>query len=57
MRMKHIDPFDVRLITLNGRMLTLILRDDGIIRLKYSSEKDAALDLKHWQAAHFMTGH
>jgi hypothetical protein len=52
MRMKQIDPSNVRLINLNRRTLTLILKNDEIVRLKYPSEKDASSDLKQWRATH-----
>ena len=53
MRMKQIHPTDVRLITLDGKTLTLILKNDEIVSFKYSSEMEAAWDLKHWETAHF----
>jgi len=51
--MKQIHPTDVRLITLSGKTLTLILKNDEIVRFQYSSEMEAAWELKHWEAAHF----
>jgi hypothetical protein len=50
--MKHIDPANVRLITLDRRTLTLTLKNDEIVRFKYLFAKNASSDLRRWRAAH-----
>jgi hypothetical protein len=52
MRLKEIQPFDVCLIKLNGKRLTLILQNDKIVRFTYPSEMEASGDLRQWRAVH-----